>query len=367
MLERLGRLDRAVEFLPGDEAIEEMRNAGVGLSRPEISVLYAYAKIALYGELLESDLPDDPYLASELDLYFPKPLVKKLGKYIRRHRLRREIIATRLSNSMVNRASMVFALMAQEQTGRGASDVARAYVVARDAFGLRELWAAIEALDNKVPARVQNEMIVALRRLIEHSTLWFLRNRPQPLDCGAAVELFGAGIAALVGVLGEVLPPDRVGLVAEAKAALEAHGVPGAVAETIASVEPLFSACNIVDAANRCGLEVRDAARLYFLLGRRLGLEWLRARARQLASTSHWQHQAVSALVDDLYGQQMALTMRVVNGAGTDAEAVERWAGENKVLLARNARLLADLRAQPGFDLAMLAVANRQMRDLITA
>jgi glutamate dehydrogenase len=367
MLERQGRLDRAVEFLPGDEAIEEMRNAGVGLSRPEISVLYAYAKIALYGELLESDLPDDPYLASELELYFPKPLVKKLGKYIRRHRLRREIIATRLSNSMVNRASMVFALMAQEQTGRGASDVARAYVVARDAFGLRELWAAIEALDNKVPARVQNEMIVALRRLIEHSTLWFLRNRPQPLDCGAAVELFGAGIAALVGVLGEVLPPDRVGLVAEAKAALEAHGVPGAVAETIASVEPLFSACNIVDAANRCGLEVRDAARLYFLLGRRLGLEWLRARARQLASTSHWQHQAVSALVDDLYGQQMALTMRVVNGAGTDAEAVERWAGENKVLLARNARLLADLRAQPGFDLAMLAVANRQMRDLITA
>jgi glutamate dehydrogenase len=367
MLEREGRLDRAVEFLPSDEAIEEMRNAGVGLSRPEISVLYAYAKIALYGELLESDLPDDPYLASELELYFPKPLVKKLGKYIRRHRLRREIIATRLSNGMVNRASMVFALMAEEQTGRGASDVARAYVVARDAFGLRALWAAIEALDNTVPANVQFEMIVALRRLMEHSTLWFLRNRPQPLDCGATVELFGAGIAALMGVLDEAVPADRLKAGAEAKAALEAHGVPAALAATVAAVEPLYSACNIVEAANRRGLAVGDAARLYFLIGRRLGLEWLRGRARQLASTTHWQRQAVSAIVDDLYGQQMALTMRVVASAGIEAEAVERWAGDNQVIMARNAQLLADLRAQPGFDLAMLAVANRQMRDLITA
>jgi glutamate dehydrogenase len=163
------------------------------------------------------------------------------------------------------------------------------------------------------------------------------------------------------------VPADRVKAGAEAKAALEAHGVPAALAATIAAVEPLYSACNIVEAANRCGLEVGDAARLYFLLGRRLGLEWLRGRARQLASTTHWQRQAVSAIVDDLYGQQMALTMRVVASAGIEAEAVERWAGDNQVIMARNAQLLADLRAQPGFDLAMLAVANRQMRDLITA
>ncbi len=365
-LEREGQLDREVEFLPSDEAIEEMRNAGTGLSQPEISVLYAYAKIALYGDLLDSDLPDDRYLQSELDLYFPQVLAKKYAKNIRRHRLRREIIATRLSNSMVNRASMVFALMAREETGRGLSDVARAYVVARDMLGLRGLWAEIEALDNKVPAAVQIEMIVALRRLMEHIVLWLLRNLPQPLDCGETVDRFRDGVAAVFAALDDVLPEDRAGNVAKRVAELEAQRVPDSLARMIASVEPLYSACNIVEAAHRGDLPVADAARLYFRVGRRLGLEWLRGRARMLDATSHYQRQAVDAIVDDLYGQQTALTMRVVESAGAAEAAVENWATDNEMIMARNAQLLSDLRAQPGFDLAMLAVANRQMRDLIT-
>ncbi|MDP6951393.1 MAG: NAD-glutamate dehydrogenase, partial [Alphaproteobacteria bacterium] len=240
------------------------------------------------------------------------------------------------------------------------------YVVARDMLGLRGLWAEIEALDNKVPAAVQIEMIVALRRLMEHIVLWLLRNLPQPLDCGETVDRFRDGVAAVFAALDDVLPEDRAGNVAKRVAELEAQRVPDSLARMIASVEPLYSACNIVEAAHRGDLPVADAARLYFRVGRRLGLEWLRGRARMLDATSHYQRQAVDAIVDDLYGQQTALTMRVVESAGAAEAAVENWATDNEMIMARNAQLLSDLRAQPGFDLAMLAVANRQMRDLIT-
>ena len=366
-LERAGRLDRAVEFLPGDEQLDELRNQGRGLTRPEISVLYAYAKIALFGELLQSDLPDDPYLASELDLYFPEPLIKKYRKFIRRHRLRREIIATRLANSIVNRASVVFALMAQEETGRDASDVARAYVITRDAFSLRALWAEIESLDNKLPAALQTEMILALRGLMEHSSLWFLRNRPQPLDCGPIIEQFSGGLAALTAGLEDALPEDRRQAVRARVEELARQGVPESLARVIGGVDPLYSSCNIIEAAMRCRLAVPECAAVYYHLGSRLGLDWLRAQARRIAADNHWWRQAVDAIIDDLYGQQMALTIRVVESAGAGADAVERWAGDNQAIMARNAQLFADLRAQAGFDLAMLAVANRQTRDLIKA
>lgn len=368
-LERSGRLNRAVEFLPDDETIEERRTAGQGLTRPEISVLYAYAKLALYDELLNSDLPDEPYLESDLERYFPAPLIEKYGTQIRGHRLRREIIATQLSNSIVNRASMVFAQMAQEETGRGAADIARAYVVARASFGLRELWASIEALDNKVPAALQHQMIVSLRQLTEHATLWFLRNRPQPLDCGATVALFQPSLAELIESLGDVLPEDRRRQCEARSEDLVKQGVPAALARVIGLIEPLYSACNIVEAADRTGLGVREAAEIYLQVGGRLGLDWLRARGRQVSVDSHWQLQAVSAIIDDLYGQQLALTIRVVESAGKkatlDAAAVEKWADDNPEILTRNAQLFADLRTQPGMDLAMLAVANRRMRELI--
>ena len=360
-LERSGRLDRAVEALPDDEAIDALRTAGQGLTRPEISAIYAHAKNALYDELLTSDLPDDPFLAEDLESYFPDALAARYAPFIRRHRLRREIVATQLANSMVDRASMVFALMAGEETGRGASDVARAYAVTRAAFGLRDRWAAIEALDDAVPSAVQNEMIVALRGLMEHSVLWLLRNRPQPLDCRATADLFGSGVAALGGGLDGILPDDLRAAMADRAAALTEKGVPGPLAGAVAAADPLYSACGIVEAANRTGAGVLETGRLFFDIGRRLGIDWLRDRARRMATASYWERQAASAIADDLYGQQAALTVRAIGSGGS----VEDWIAENRAIVSRNARLLDDLRGQPAFDLSMLTFANRQMRDLV--
>ncbi len=360
-LERDGRLDRSVEALPDDETVAEMRSDGEGLSRPEISVLYAYAKLALYDELLASDVPDDPFLTEDLERYFPEVLVDRYRPRIHAHRLRREIIATVLANSIVNRASMVFVPMTREATGMEASDIARAYVATRAAFNLQRRWTAIESLDNKVDSTVQHDMYLVLRALMEHSTLWFLRRRPQPLDCAAVAQLFGAGIDELQRGIDTILPDNLRAEVSAHTGRLTQKGVPDDLAQFIAAAGPLHAACFIVDAADHTGAPVRETGRLFFAIGRRLGLDWLRTRAGDIAASTHWQRQAAAASIDELYNRQTSLTTRVLDAGGN----IEQWAADNKAVLTRHENLIADLRAQPEFDFAMLTVATRQMNDLL--
>src|SRR6185503_11419719 len=180
--EKSGRLDRKIEFLPDEEEIRQRAANKRGLVRPELAVLLAYAKIALYEDLLASDVPDDRLLGEDLLRYFPQPMVEGYRDEIERHRLRREIIATYITNSTINRVGPSFVYRMMESTGRAAQEVARAYTITRDAFELRKVWAAIEALDNKVPAEVQLRMQQDVRQLTEHATLWFLQRHDQPLD-----------------------------------------------------------------------------------------------------------------------------------------------------------------------------------------
>src|SRR5439155_551566 len=156
-LERAGRLDRALEFLPDDETLAERAAHGRGLVRPELAVLLAYAKMTLYDELLASDLPDAPELAEELRGYFPAAVRDRLGPLIASHPLRREIVATVVTNDLVNRARITFVHDMRARTGRSPPEVAQAYTIVREVFGLRALWAEIEALDDKIAAQMQIE------------------------------------------------------------------------------------------------------------------------------------------------------------------------------------------------------------------
>jgi glutamate dehydrogenase len=142
----------------------------------------AYAKLDLYDALLNSDVPEDPYLSNDLARYMPRPLRKDFAEAIRGHRLRREIVATYIANSLVNRAGPTFISEVAEESGFAAGEIARAYTVTRGAFGLREVWNAIESLDNRVSAAAQTRMLLANGKLVRRATLWFLRNLPQPLD-----------------------------------------------------------------------------------------------------------------------------------------------------------------------------------------
>jgi glutamate dehydrogenase len=366
-LERAGRLDRRLEFLPSDEQLAERRAAGRGLTRPELAVLLAYSKIVLQDELVASDVPEDDYLADDLERYMPVELRERFRTQLRRHPLRRDIIATYITNSMVNRAGSTFAHRLSEETGSSPPDIARAYTVAREVFDIRRLWKDLTTLDDVVPAEVLIELMAEARKVIERSSLWFLRNRRQPLDIAATVSHFAPGIASLAQELPKLLAPaDSEALNAMAERFI-AEGVPADLANRVASLDALFSGLNVIEVASTCGETVEAVAAVYFSLGYRLDLHWLRDQIANLPSETHWQALAQGALRDDLYSEQRELTAEVLRPGLEDRDAdalIEAWMRENAASVARATAMLDDLREAETLDIAMLSVALREIRNL---
>ena len=366
-MERAGSLDRALECLPDDEALAERRAEGRGLTRPEIAVLLAYSKTTLYDQLVDSDVPEDPYLSNDLERYMPARLRERFTPAIRSHRLRREIIGTFIASSIVNRAGPTFVSEIAEESGHGAGEIARAYTVTRDAFALREIWSAIEGLDNVIAAKTQTRMLAATTDLVRRSTLWFLRNVGQPLDIAATAATYAPGIASVAEKLGGMLAElDAERYEREAGELIEA-GVPEPIARRVAALDPLAAACHIVHAAQTCQRPVDQVGAVYFAVGSSLGLDWLRAQAQGIAIDDHWQRLATTAIVEDLYGQQRALATRVIEAAdgAVGDEAVAAWADRNRAAVQRANDLIAEFKSQGPIDIARLAIANRHVRHMI--
>jgi glutamate dehydrogenase len=366
-LERTGRLDRVIEFLPDDEAVRQRLNLRIGLTRPEMAVLLAYAKNSIYDELLPSDLPDDPQLEDDLIKYFPGALQQSNKEQTAKHRLRREIIATVVTNSLINRMGATFIHIMKERTGQTAAAIARAYAITRSAYRLRELWSGIQDLDNKVPAKLQIEMFIDLNRLAEQATQWFLRNGQHPLDIAANVDATSPGLIALEKALMEILAEDDRVFVEKRMARLTEHGVPLGLAQRVAQAPALVSSLDIVRIAGELKMKVEDAGRTYYAVGEAFHLDWLRAGARALIGDSHWDRLAVFAIIEDLYGHQRDLTVAILSTAKgvIGAEAIATWRETRGAALARADSLFADLRQVGKLELAMLAVANRTLRSLI--
>ncbi len=366
-LERAGDLNRALEHLPDDEAIEERRRQGRGLTRPELAVLLSYGKLSLYPRLLESDIPEDPYLSNELERYFPEPVRRRFGRAIRRHPLRREIIATATTNSLVNRMGPSFVLRAAADTGADAARIARAYTIAREAFGMRARWAAIEALDNCIASAVQYEMMAALGRLLRHSTYWLLRQRDRALAVEPAVRRLAPALARLVARCAVLVPGDDQTRIETERARLASAGVPRELAGFVACADALDSALDIVEIAAGFRLPVTDAAAAYFALGERLGLDWLRRRIEELATEGAWQATARGGLREAALGLQRALTESALrHGSRQRASGrIDAWMSAAGADLEAWRRTLTDLRAAGQIDFATLSVGIDAVRKLL--
>jgi glutamate dehydrogenase len=358
-LEKTGRLNRALEYLPDDEEFAERRAAKLGLSSPERAVLLAYAKIALYDELVASDVPDDPWISTALERYFPEALRARYKPQIEAHPLRREITATHVINSMVNRVGSVFVHRMQEETGAKPPEVVRAYLVVREVFGFVDLWKAIEALDYKVPDRVQTAMIIDGGRLVTRATLWFLRHRKHQASIAASIAHFKAGADRVRSLLPQVLPASEQADYAAAAERLEKAGVPRELAAAVASLDPMFNVLDIVEVADRLGRDVGEVARAHFALSGELDFPWLRSRIGILPAENHWQTLAKAALRDDLAGMLRALTADALRGGD-----IATWKARSAALHERFRQILAELRAAESPDLAMLSVALRELRNL---
>lgn len=368
-LERTERLNREVEFLPSDDELADRLADKEALTRSEVSVLMPYAKIWIYDELLKSDLPDDPYLFKDLLNYFPEPLRKKFNKEIGEHRLRREIIATTITNDMVNREGGLFVLQMQEESGLEPAEIVRAYLVVQDVFGLRELWRSIEALDNIVPAKMQISMLHEINRLIERATLWFLRHGVIPLDIEGNIKKFADGVGELSACFDKVIGGESRGDATDRANSMISAGAPKDLAQKMAGLMILLSGCDIVRISNRHKLKVPEVSELYFAVGDRFSLGWMRASAEKLSVESHWQKLATTALIEELYEHQFNLTRSVLDGTGKFEGAEKNmaaWLENHEKLVSGTERLIAELRTAKYVDFSMLSVASRQLRGLVS-
>ncbi|HET7480746.1 MAG TPA: NAD-glutamate dehydrogenase [Rubrobacteraceae bacterium] len=369
-LEQAGRLNRELEFLPNDETLGERRSEGLGLTAPELAILISYSKISLYKDLLDSDAPEDPYLSRELERYFPTPLRERFREQIHQHRLHREITATHVTNSLVNRCGPTFAYRLADETGAGTPGIAQAYTAARDIFDMRGLWGEIEALDTTVEARIQTGMILDTRKLVERATRWLLRNRRRPFDISAAIAHFSEGAAQLQGLIPDLLlDGDRETLEKSVKKLTEAN-VPEDLARRVTILGPMFSTLDIVDVAATTGQPLDETAAVYFTLGDRLHLHWLRRHIEKLPRDNRWRTLARSALRDDLYGQQAALTAEILRAIPDQHDAqkrIEAWTEANRGPVDRTIQVLSDINSSSTFDLSTLSVALREIRNLISS
>jgi glutamate dehydrogenase len=387
-LEQVAGLNRELEFLPNGKTIAARRSARRGLVAPELATLMAYTKINLYVALLDSDLPEDPYLAHDLERYFPEPLgpgsaasgaspdensprssgSERYRAQMHRHRLRREIIATVVANQLVDRAGTTFAFRLAEETGASASQLARAYAVAREVFEMREFWGDVEALDNQIEAGTQLAMLIEGRRLVERSTRWLVRARHRELDIEATTRGFLPGARMLAQALPNVLGDlDREAFAARHEELLEA-GVPDALAGRVASMQALLSVFDIVQDAARTGRPQPVVMAAYFALGSQLGLDWLRDRILELPRADRWHALARAALRDDLYRLHRALTRDALLSAdvrlGSEG-ALTAWWERNEGGVERALSVLADVKASGTYDTTTLPVALRELGNLV--
>ncbi|MET1008631.1 MAG: NAD-glutamate dehydrogenase [Gaiellaceae bacterium] len=367
-LEQSDRLNRELESLPSDEVLSERGAVGGGLVLPELAVLLSFSKIELFDALVASDLPDDEFMTAELARYFPRVLTERFAGQMEGHRLRRELIATYVTNSLVNRAGITFAFRIAEETGAGADDIARAYTVAREVFDLRALWTSIEELDSAIPAGVQLEMLLEGRKLVERATRWLVRTRPRPLDIAAETARFAAGAALLADTLRGLLHgADRAAL--ESATAEYVHaGVPEELAARVAGLGATFSALDIVEVAGTTGAPLEEVAAVYHAVGARLQLQWLRDEITALPRDNRWQTLARASLRDELYALHSALTQEALQtgGPGLEPDArADEWYARNRAGADRSLQVVSDIRMGGLSSLETLSVALREVRNLI--
>jgi glutamate dehydrogenase len=367
-LEQVARLKRPLEFLPSDEVFAERKAAHEGLVAPEMAVVMAYCKIHLYAELLESDLPEDPYLAHDLELYFPSPLPERYSEQMRNHRLRREIIATVVANQLVDRAGTTFAFRLGEETGAPPSILARAYAVSREIFDMRTFWAAVEALDDHVQATTQLAMLIEGRRLVERATRWLARSNPTAIDIALTTRWFKPGAQLLQAALPDVLDGGDRWAFASRTDELVGAGVPQELAVRVAGMPSMLSVFDIVEVSRASTRPPEFVMAIYFGIGARLELNWMRDRIIELPRANRWQALARAALRDDLYSIHRSLTRDVLDtaGASTDPEeTIEGWIERHAVGVERCRAIIDDVKGSRTYDTTTLPVALREVRNLV--
>ena len=367
-VEQAGRVERGLD--PDREPSNRRAPAGEMLTVPELAFLFAHTKIMVYDALLDSDVPEDPYLAHELRRYFPTPLRERFARRMQAHPLRREIIASSVANEVVNRLDFTATFTVADYMGATLAEIARAFTVVREILGLRRLWADVEALDGRVPMAVQTEMVDDIGRVLTSLMRWLLRHRRPPIDVDAEVSRFGDHLASLAPALRRLLGPAGREACELRAAQFVGEGVPAGLADEVAWLGVVMTAPDVIEVAVAAGETAESVAAVQAALCDRLRLDWLREQMDGLAFATRWETLSRLGVRDELFDHRRALTAAVLRSAPpgrAPEDRVHAWAGANPAAVARYERLVADIERGGSVDVTTLTVALSELRNLVPA
>lgn len=367
-LESLGVLDRQVEFLPDEKQILERKAAGIGLTRPELAVMLAYTKIHIKQEILKSSLPEDPFLKQLVETAFPASMRKKYKSAMDDHRLHRDIIATQLSNHIINEMGITFVYRLQMETGAAIPQIIRAYTVASHIFDTIKLKRLVEELDFKIPMAMQYEMLYNIRNLINLSSRWFLHTNYLNDDLQKLIDHYSVRIKSIE----DLIPTLMAGVTKEYLNNLVAEflqaGIPEELARRIGTYRAIYTSLNIIDVATIHKLDLVKTAKVYFAAGERINLVWFRDQIAMDSREGHWNVLARLTLRDELDISQRALTIAIMKYDKKNmdsASLVEKWLTNNQTSLQRWEKLLAMLHGSTSIEYTMFFIAIRELAGLI--
>ena len=367
-LVREGRLNREIEYLPSDAQIKRRLNKGLGLTRPEISVLLAYSKIKLSEQLVEDGIGEDVDLTTQINEYFPTQLTKHFGGLMASHPLIQEIIAGHVTNNLGNRMGPTFTTYVQEETSASALNVVRAYMAAEDIFGISELWNAINDLDFIVSNSVLNDLLIQIQGLVERTTLWLLRNTRDNMSIQRLKDTYKPGVEVIRANMQAILTESSQSHLADMAAKLVEQNIPADVAERLSSLHYLFYGLDIIRVATNTGTEVLDVAQTYFALEMDLELHWLRNKVSALTADDMWQRRAKGGLGDEIDNSLRTLTQEVIQSSADIKKLEERlshWRESNSDSVHHYHTTFNEIKAESDLSLAMVTVAIRELRNLM--
>lgn len=368
--EKLGKINRALEYLPDTKTLQERKANGLGLTSPEVAVLFSYSKIILKDDILHSDLLEDRSLKKYMNNAFPTVLCKKYPEAILTHRLHKELLATQLGNHLLSHMGITFVHQMADETGASVAAIVRAFIVAYDIFHVADMFAEIEALDYRLDMSLQFKMIDEVTRLVRRATRWLLRNCREKIDIAEMTAHFEPHVKVLYKRLPKLLLGSDKEAVDLRREQLIAANVPEEIATQIASVRSMYHALNIIEAASAHGADVQQVAQTYFALVDRMDLHWFRDKINDHPVTHRWSVLAKAAFKGDLDWIQRELTTSVISSdltAKSTMHRVDSWLKHYDDLVSRWRSMLADLRSEEISDFSIVSVAIRELLDWVKA
>ena len=368
-LEKIGLLNREVEFLPSKKEIDRRQIEKVGMTRPELCVMLAYSKMDIYNKILNSSLVKDEYFNKHLFAYFPKTMQKKFTSEIENHQLRNEIIATQITNFIVNRLGVTFVNQICQDSGFDVVNVARNIIIACEAFSIEDIWQEVEKLDGKINISVQMQMFLSANKLLERCVMWLLRHQSKG-KVQTIITRFKKIADELFGFFPSILASASRESFELKVTYYDSHNIDRKLSRRIASFDPAASAFDIAEISASSNFDLKSIAKIYFTVGTRFSLKWMRSVINNMKIDNYWHKLSSKTILEDLYAYQMRLANLIVdfgcnNKKICEVDSVAAWIENSKFEVERFDSFIEDLKLQKAPDLSVFVVALNRLKSLI--